>query len=63
MLSLEKCKKIDSELKALSDKELIGARDLLYQMGQLAFDNWIKEKRSSKSPEWVLQAKREDLSV
>lgn len=63
MLSLEQCRKIDPELKNLSDEELLEVRDLLYQMGQLAFDNWAKEKWGSKSPEWLLPTNQGDPNV
>ena len=53
MLSLEKCRKIDSHLKELSDDELINVRDSLYEMAQLAVDDFLR-KNDSKNPEWLL---------
>lgn len=50
MLSTEQCYKIDPSLKNLSEEELLKIRDELYQLGQLALENWRSE-RGSKNPE------------
>ena len=55
MISLEKCKIIDSELKNLSDEEVVDIRDTFYRLGQLIFDDWLENKAISKYPIGVLQ--------
>ena len=49
MISIEECRKIDPRLEAMSDEEVTKIRNMLYQLGQLAFRQWIK-RSSSKIP-------------
>jgi len=49
MMSLDECRKIDPRLKDLPDEAVAKIRDLLYEMGQLAFDTW-QENGGSKYP-------------
>ena len=46
MLSLEQCRKIDPRLKDMPDEAVAKIRDLLYEVGQLAFDTWTEENGS-----------------
>jgi hypothetical protein len=46
MISIEECRKIDPRLEALSDEQVTKIRDMLYQLGQLAFDTWIENSGS-----------------
>lgn len=50
MLSLEKCCKIDPQLKDLSEEEAIEIVEDLYGMAQLALENWLKSKSGSNNP-------------
>jgi hypothetical protein len=49
MLSLEQLRKIDPRLKSVPDEELEHVRAKLYEIGQFAFEEWIKEKNKSKA--------------
>lgn len=51
MISIEKCRKIDPGLKHLNDEELTKARDLLYELGQLALESYLANKNVSKNPD------------
>lgn len=59
MLSLEQCRKLDSETSNLSDEELVKLRGEIYDMGQLMFDSWLQQIGGSKYPVAVLQKLRE----
>lgn len=48
MISLEEMRKRDSRLIEMSDEEVKKIRDYLYQLGNLAFDTWLEEKKGSK---------------
>ena len=48
MLSLEKLRKIDPRLKMLSDEQLESLRTKLYDLGQFAFETWLKERNEVK---------------
>ena len=48
MISLEKLREIDPELKNLSDEEIIKIRDKFYELGEFMFDVWLKEKNKLK---------------
>lgn len=50
MLTLKQCRKIDPSLDYLSDEELLLVRDQLYELSQLAFEEWWAKKQSSKNP-------------
>ena len=47
MLSLEHLRKIDPRLEKLTDEQLEGVRAKLYDLGQLAFETWNKERNVS----------------
>lgn len=44
MLSLEHLRKVDPLLEKLTDEQLERVRAKLYELGQLAFETWIKER-------------------
>ena len=54
MISLEDLRKIDPDLKNMSDERLFEVRAKLYALGQLAFDSWDKNQPTrdlvSKNP-------------
>ncbi len=54
MLSLEQCRQIEPDLEKVSDEEVTRIRNLLYGLGQLAYETWdndrVDEKNDSKSP-------------
>lgn len=52
MLSIEQCRKIDPELKDLSDEEVFEVLRDFYGLSQLAFEKWQKE-RFQKSNEVI----------
>jgi len=54
MLSIEQCRKIDSDLSLLSDDEVTEVISNLYELGQVIFDDWL-ENNGSKYPIRVLQ--------
>lgn len=46
MISISKCRKlIGIKAKNMTDEEVEEVRDQLYQLANLAFDNWLEEKR------------------
>ena len=50
MISIEELRKIDPEMENLSDEELTKVREMLYSLGQLAFDSWLEDNDGSKNP-------------
>jgi hypothetical protein len=50
MLSIADLRKLDPELRHLSDDELEQIRLALYDAAQLAFDVYVAKKRGSKCP-------------
>lgn len=44
MMSLDQCRKVDKSLENLSDEELTEIRNALYELGNIAFKTWQKEK-------------------
>ena len=50
MISLDECRKIQSELAELSDAEVTKIRELMYGLGQLVFETWNEKKSDSKNP-------------
>ncbi|MEI7463383.1 MAG: hypothetical protein WCK03_03220 [Candidatus Taylorbacteria bacterium] len=50
MISLDECRKIQSELAEMSDAEVTKIRELMYGLGQLVFETWNEEKSDSKNP-------------
>ena len=54
MITIEQARKIDPSLDDLTDEQLRGVLAELYELGQLAFETWLKEKRGSKFPTGVL---------
>lgn len=61
MLSLELCRKLCPALETLPDEEVAKARETLYGMGQLALENWEREKSGSKNLNWFLPHSEEDI--
>ncbi len=54
MLSIKKCQQLNPELKNLSEEEILQIRDSLYELGQLALENWKSNNSDSKSLGWLL---------
>ena len=50
MLSIDKCRQIEPELKNLSDDEVLSIVENLYEGAQLALEDWFKHKKGSKNP-------------
>lgn len=50
MLTLEQCRKVDSTLDDLTDKELEVVRNALYNLGSLAFERWVADMGGSNIP-------------
>ena len=48
MLNLEYLRRIDPSLKTLSDEDLERVRAKLYDIGQFAFEEWLKERNKPK---------------
>lgn len=44
MISLERLKSIDPSLQSIPDEELEHVRVKLYELGQFAFELWLKER-------------------
>lgn len=49
MLSIDQLKQIDPKLKTLTDEELELVRYKLYELGQFAFEEWLKSKNNPKN--------------
>ena len=47
--ALERCRKDFPELAALTDQELLEARDTLYELAKLALESWAQQPGSKKS--------------
>jgi hypothetical protein len=61
MLSIEKCRQIDPYLEILSDKEVLEVAENLYEMAQLALENWKAKQDGSKNIEWLLPDAEESV--
>jgi hypothetical protein len=61
MLSKEKFQQIEPSLKKLSEEESVEVIESLYEMAELALENWVKEKSGSKNLEWLLLDKNKDI--
>lgn len=48
MLSVEECREIDPKLNDLTDEQVREIRDALYDLGQLAIEDWLEKKRAGK---------------
>jgi hypothetical protein len=48
MISLDQFKRIDPDLKNLPEEDIERIRIKLYEIGQFAFDEWIKEQNKPK---------------
>jgi len=53
MLSIEECYKIEPSLKNLKKDKALNIINDLYELGEIAIDNFFKEN-VSKNPEWLL---------
>ena len=63
-MTLAQCRKVAPELADLSDEELLEARDVLYELAQLAYEAWkARTNDGSKSPVGVLTPKEDGLNV
>ena len=49
MLSIEQLKKIDPNLKNLTDKDFEIVRAKLYDLGQFVFEEWLKDRNKPKA--------------
>jgi hypothetical protein len=63
MLTIASLKKIDPSLSYLSDEELEVVRVSFYELGQLMFDDWHKNKISSKNPACSLTINQEGPTI
>lgn len=50
MLPIEKCRQLEPNLKVLPDAVVIEIEENLYQMAQLALEDWVKNKDSLENP-------------
>jgi len=50
MFSIEKCRKIESSLNELTDDEVVDIRDSLYELAQLALEDYFENNSGSKNP-------------
>lgn len=48
MISVKKLRKIDPELKNLSDEEIMKIRDKFYELGEFMSEVWHEEKQVKK---------------
>lgn len=55
MISLEKIKLIEPDLNNLPEEEVVRIHESLYELGQLMFEDWLKNDKCSKYPVGVLQ--------
>ena len=55
MLSVEQLRKIDPELKHLSDDEVLQVCNTFYALGQIMYEDWEAQRGGSKNPFGVLQ--------
>lgn len=62
MISIEECRKIDPRLETMTDEQVTKIRDMLYQLGQLAFDRWYK-KGGSKLQCGVVGHTNDDMQL
>jgi hypothetical protein len=64
MISLTTLRKIDPDITAhLNDNELEDIRRALYDLGQLAFEDWADEKFGSKYPVGPFTQEREKHKI
>lgn len=61
MLSLEECKKLCPSLENLSDEEVARVRETIYEMGQLALEDWERKNGGSKNLSWFLPLTEKDI--
>lgn len=50
MLTLDQIKSVDERLREMPDDELEKVRQVLYDLGRLALENWLSTKNVSKIP-------------
>ncbi len=50
MISLDECRKLESDLMNLPDEEVTKIRNLMYGLGQLIYETWDEERTDSKIP-------------
>lgn len=50
VLTIKQILKLDPELEALSEEELVELKDALYETADLAFDVWWLQRKGSKNP-------------
>lgn len=63
-MTLSQCRKVAPELSDLTDEELLEARDILYELAQLAYEAWKAQLKSgSKNPAGVLTPKEDGSNV
>jgi len=48
MLSIDKCRELVDDDEEYTDEQIIDIRKQLYDLAELAFDDWAKEKRDAK---------------
>ncbi len=55
MLSYKQCRRIDPRLKDLTDEEIREVLSRLYDIAELAMNDWFKKKGGSKNPTAVVR--------
>jgi hypothetical protein len=63
MIDINRLRKIDPELKDLSNKEIIVIREYLYNLGNFIFEGWHEQKFGSKYPAGDKHGKRNDNKI
>lgn len=58
MLSIEACRAAEPNLSGLTDEEVLRIRDAMYELAQLAFEDFIKQSGSNNPAGVVLQPKK-----
>ncbi|MCX6755183.1 MAG: hypothetical protein NT068_01395 [Candidatus Nomurabacteria bacterium] len=61
MISLERLQEIEPRLQGKTNEELIKIRNLLYGLGQLSLEMYLKEKTGSKFPVRVGGLSNDDM--
>jgi len=54
MLTVDQARKIEPALQTLSDEQVMDILKDMYDLSQLAFEKWVKEKKCSKNLTRVL---------
>lgn len=63
MISLDHLRKADAEISQLTDDELTEVRQNLYDLGELIFDEWKKEKFNYKNNKKSFPIKADEITM